>query len=73
MTEMSDCTVILSVKEAEAINQVVEAMKASGMTINEVDTDNGVVECTGPESVIVNWEKHHLVETLRRNFTYVKP
>jgi hypothetical protein len=73
MVEMSDCTIVLSVKEAEAINQVVEAMKAAGITINDVDTDDGVIECTAPESVLVPWETHHMVEYIRRNFTYLKP
>lgn len=68
--QMSVCTIVLCPDDAHQMPKVIEFLTASGVTIDSVDKDHGVIECTGEAGLMKGLEKSDLFEYVRVSMTY---
>jgi hypothetical protein len=69
--ELSDVVVILKDPISIPVEQAIEQLKGSGMTVEEFDPDNGAVEGTVPAGKIGELGKLPFVQYVRRVFDYL--
>ena len=68
--QMRVCTLVLSPDDTHQIDNVLSFLKEAGVSIDCVDRDNGIIDCTGEACLMIGLEKAHLFEYMRVQFTY---
>lgn len=68
---MTTCQVVLSKDDACHLEAVRTFFYLSGVTINNTDEENGMIEITGDANTIVDFEKSHLFAYVRPVFNFV--
>jgi hypothetical protein len=67
---MSVCQIVLNPSDCHRMEDVLTFLRTSGFTVDEVDTENGVVNCTGEAGMVASLNKAHLFEYIRVEFNY---
>jgi hypothetical protein len=68
--EISDVVVVLECKTSEEVDGIIEKLKAAGMTIDEIDYENSVVEGNIEADLVKKLQSVPSVRHVRSVFSY---
>ena len=69
--EMAQVTIILQAEWAEKIKEALQQLQAAGLTVTDIDDQNGVVDGDIETGKIQSLKKLPCVETTRVDFDYM--